>query len=91
MSAAPTFNEQFCQEAVRSGGYYWNGSWYPMAYRNPYPFYYDSYQSYRASGGQTDPAPGISYSRPAGSVERGGFGATGEAHGASGGEAGVGE
>src|SRR5271157_3820972 len=89
--APATFNEQFCQEAVSNGGYYWNGSWYPMVYSNPYPYYYDSYRSYRANGGQTDPAPGNVYGRPAGGVERGGFGATGEGHGASGGASGAGE
>ena len=83
--APASFNEQFCQDAVRNGGYYWNGAWYPMRYNNPYPFYYDSYNRYRASGGQTAAAPGIRYGRPAGGVQHGGFGATGEGHGSSGG------
>src|SRR5579862_7732662 len=88
---ARTFNEKACQDAVHSGGYYWNGSWYPMTYAHPYPFYYDSYQSYRTSGGTTSgAAAAASYSRPAGAVERGGFGSTGDAHGSSGGES-VGE
>ena len=34
------FNDMACQEAVRSGGYYWGGSWYPMTYHYPYPYYY---------------------------------------------------
>jgi hypothetical protein len=89
--ASATFSEQACQDAIRSGGYYWNGSWYPMMYRNPYPYYYDSYRSYRASGGTSSAAPAAAYSRPAGAVERGGFGTTGVGHGASGDAAGVGE
>ncbi len=86
--AARTFNAQACQDAVRGGGYYWNGAWFPMIYSHPYPYYYDSYQSYHGpSGGASS---GV-YARPgSSSVERGGFGSTGEAHGGSGGE-GVGE
>jgi hypothetical protein len=84
--ANQTFNAQACQDAVRSGGYFWNGTWYPMKYTHPYPFYYDSYQSYH---GPSSGASAASYAQPSG-VERGGFGSTGEAHGASGGE-GVGE
>ena len=79
-----SFNQQACQDAVQSGGYYWNGTWFPMTYSHPYPFYYDSYQQYRAKGGTSSAAPGITYGRPSGSsssgVERGGFGATGEGH-----------
>ena len=89
--ATATFSEQACQEAVHNGGYYWNGRWYPMTYRNPYPFYYDAYRSYQAGGGASSPAAAATYSRPAGSVERGGFGTTGEGHGGSGEAAGAGE
>lgn len=84
--AAETFNEMACQEAVRSGGYYWQGSWYPMVYSYPYPYYFDTYRRYVVSGGRVIAAPGNVYGRPsAGSssgVERGGFGSTGSAHGA---------
>lgn len=85
---AATFNEQACQDAVRAGGYYWGGTWYPMQYYRPYPFYYDRYHTYVSSGGAVTAAPAGSYSsRPGSSVVRGGFGANGEAHGAaSGGE-----
>ena len=48
---AATFNEQACQDAVRAGGYYWGGTWYPMQYYRPYPFYYDRYHTYVSSGG----------------------------------------
>ena len=88
--AAATFREQACQDAVHNGGYYWNGRWYPMMYRNPYPFYYDAYRSYQAGGGTSSAVPASTYSQPAG-VERGGFGATGEGHGASGDAPGAGE
>lgn len=85
---AATFNEQACQNAVSSGGYYWHGSWYPRTYSQPYPYYYDQYHGYVARGGTVVSEPGTSYSRPASSTVRGGFGSSGEAHG--GGEAGHG-
>lgn len=77
-----SFNEMACQDAVRGGGYYWGGSWYPMQYSQPYPYYFDHYRSYVSRGGTVVSAPGTSYARPAGSVVRGGFGATGVGHGA---------
>jgi hypothetical protein len=76
---AATFNEQACQDAVAKGGYYWGGDWYPMNYSHPYPYYYDGYRGYVARGGAVVAAPAGSYSP--GSVERGGFGAAGGAHG----------
>ena len=70
-----------CQEAIRNGGYYYGGSWFPMTYSNPYPYYYDSYRGYVSHGGSVSTAPYASYSRPAGApasgVERGGFGSSG--------------
>jgi hypothetical protein len=83
-----SFNELACQEAVRRGGYYYGGSWFPMVYRYPYPYYYDSYRTYVGGGGSVFSAPAGSYARPGGSgtsspgVERGGFGSTGAGHGA---------
>jgi hypothetical protein len=78
------FNELACQEAVSRGGYYWGGSWYPMTYSYPYPYYYDSYHTYVVRGGSVSAAPVGSYSAPSGSsVQRGGFGSTGVAHGSS--------
>ena len=77
-----------CQEAVRGGGYYYNGSWFPMMYRQPYPYYYDSYRGYVQRGGPVNASPGASYARPSGGssasqgVERGGFGSSGGGHGA---------
>ena len=85
---AATFNEQACQQAVRDGGYYWNGSWFPIVYHYPYPYYYDSYRRYSSSGHAVVPAPAGAYGHPAagapaaGGVERGGFGSTGAGHGA---------
>ena len=80
-----SFNEMACQDAVRSGGYYYGGSWYPMVYSNPYPYYYDHYRTYVSGGGRVVGAPAGSYARPGGAtsspgVERGGFGSTGAAH-----------
>ena len=88
---AQSFNELACQEAVQSGGYYWGGSWYPMAYHYPYPYYYDSYHTYVSRGGRVIAAPVGSYSRPAGVTSpssggtvRGGFGSTGAGHSSGG-------
>jgi len=91
--AAESFNEIACQDAVRDGGYYWQGTWFPMTYSYPYPYYYDSYHRYASSGGRVVSEPGKSYGRPSAStpgaahsgssgVERGGFGSTGSGHGA---------
>ncbi len=89
-----SFNEQACEEAVRSGGYFWNGAWIPMTYHYPYPYYYDSYRRHVAAGHVVHAEPGKSYGRPAaaaapGSVShpsspgvvRGGFGSVGAGHG----------
>jgi len=83
-----TFSTEACQEAVRSGGYYWHGSWFPMVYSNPYPYYYDSYRSYVSRGGSVRSAPAQAYGRPSGTsgshsgatVPRGGFGGIGAGH-----------
>jgi hypothetical protein len=86
------FNDFACQEAVRSGGYYWGGSWVPMRYGYPYPYYYDHYRTYVGSGGRVYSAPSGSYARPGGSsapasgVTRGGFGSTGGGHSSGAGE-----
>jgi hypothetical protein len=86
---AESFNELACQDAVRSGGYYWGGSWYPMVYHYPYPYYYDSYHTYVRRGGRVYAAPAGSYGRPGGAgvsapssggTVRGGFGSTGSSH-----------
>jgi hypothetical protein len=79
---AATFSDQACQDAIAKGGYFWNGSWYPMNYSHPYPYYYGSYQAYIANGGTVVAAPASAYSPAAGAVERGGFGEAGAAHGA---------
>ena len=74
---ASSFNEMACQDSVRSGGYYWGGSWYPMIYHYPYPYYYDRYRGHLSRGGSVVAAPSSSYSHPGASVTRGGFGSTG--------------
>jgi hypothetical protein len=81
------FNDLACQEAIRSGGYYWGGSWVPMRYSYPYPYYYDSYRTYVSTGGRWYSSPSSSYARPSSSgVTRGGFGSTGSSHSSGGGE-----
>src|SRR5689334_10177061 len=74
--AAATFNDEACRQAVDHGGYYWGGSWYPMHYGYPYPYYYDNYRRYASSGGSVTTYPTGAYSRSASGVERGGFGST---------------
>jgi hypothetical protein len=59
------FDERACQDAVAFGGYYWRGTWFPVTYSNPYPFYYDSYRTYVSRGGRIYTAPANSYSHPA--------------------------
>lgn len=85
---AATFDDQACRDAVANGGYYWNGTWHMMHYSHPYPFYFDSYHSYRMSGGSVSAAPAGSYSRSGpsmGGADHGGFGGAAAAHGAHGG------
>lgn len=84
-----SFNELACQDATRSGGYYYGGMWIAMMYRHPYPYYYDNYRTHVAKGGRVVAAPAGSYARPGGavsspSVTRGGFGSIGAGHGVGG-------
>jgi hypothetical protein len=80
------YNDLACQEAIRSGGYYWGGSWVPMRYSYPYPYYYDHYRTYVVSGGHVYSSPSSSYASPSSSgVTRGGFGSTGASHSGGGG------
>lgn len=81
--APATFNEFACQEAVSSGGYHYNGTWYPMTYSHPYPYYYESYHTYVGRGGAVRSVPSTSYVRPGGTVTRGGFGSSGSRFGGS--------
>jgi hypothetical protein len=89
------FDETACADAVRNGGYYWGGTWYPMRCSYPYPYYYDQYRTHISRGGSVSHAPSGSYAAPAagkrfgtgGSVSspgvtRGGFGSIGAGHGA---------
>ena len=86
---AAYFDDAACRNAVASGGYYWNGSWHMMHYSHPYPFYFDTYRSYRMRGGSVYVAPPGSYSHSAspsvGGADHGGFGGAAAAHGAHGG------
>lgn len=79
---ATYFDAQACENAVRSGGYYWRGAWVPMIYHNPYPYYYDSYRNHIQRGGTVRAAPSGSYTNPG--VSRGGFGSTGSSHSSGG-------
>jgi|SRR5579883_1913560 len=90
-----SFDAIACSDAIRGGGYYWHGSWVPMYYSHPYPYYFDSYRSRMSRGGSVVGVPAGAYARPgdgapagagdaghAGSgVTRGGFGSTGAGHG----------
>src|SRR5438067_33197 len=92
-----SFDAIACGDAVRGGGYYYRGSWYPMTYHYPYPYYYDAYRSHVSRGGPVVAVPPGAYGRPgasapgagtsapaAGGVTRGGFGSTGAGHSAGG-------
>ncbi len=78
---AASFNAPACQEAIRAGGYYYNGRWYASHYSHPYPYYYDSYNTYVSRGGSVHSSG--SYSHPSSSgVTRGGFGSSAHSSGA---------
>jgi hypothetical protein len=85
---ASYFDSTACADAVRGGGYYWHGTWYPMTYRYPYPYYYDGYQRHVQSGGKVFGTGSGAYARPSasspssspGGTVRGGFGSTGSGH-----------
>ena len=88
-----SFDATTCADSVRGGGYYWHGSWVPMSYGHPYPYYYDAYRMRVSRGGGVATAPAGAYARPAegggghgagapAGVTRGGFGSTGAGHGA---------
>src|SRR6185369_12232162 len=70
------FNQQACQEAIDGRGYYWGGTWYPMVYSHPYPYYFDSYRSYTSGGGRVYTAPSEAYRRST-TTSSGGSSATG--------------
>jgi hypothetical protein len=53
--AAATFNEVACQAAIQNRGYCWNGRWVRMKYRQPYPYYFDVYDEFVATGGIATP------------------------------------
>src|SRR5882672_10105759 len=61
---APSFDAVACGDAIRSGGYYYGGHWYGMAYHFPYPYYYDAYRTHVTRGGAVVTAPAGTYARP---------------------------
>jgi hypothetical protein len=75
------FNGQACQVAIRHNGYCSGGAWVRMAYQWPYPYYYDSYSAFVASGGLAAPSLAEQCGHAGFFVAhgwgRGGFGATG--------------
>lgn len=54
---AATFNAKVCAAAVRHNRYCTGGQWVPMQYQQPYPYYYDAYQSYLSGGGVVTSLP----------------------------------
>ena len=90
--AAATFNETACQAAIQDRGYCWNGKWIRFRYHYPFPYYYDAYQEYLASGGAVTAAmvdscgPGRrgGFVSGAHAVSRAGFGSKGACHAAHG-------
>src|SRR5665811_315100 len=82
-----SFNEMACQDATRSGGYYYGGSWYPMMYRYPYSYYYEHCLMHVSNCARVMSAPGGSSARPlrvasSAVVTDGRFGSIGAGHGA---------
>lgn len=66
-----SFDQSACQGAIVA---------HPQVYSHPYPYYYGRFSAYRAANAiEVEGAH-------SGSSERGGFGATGEAHGGGAGE-----
>jgi hypothetical protein len=56
-----TFNQPACEVAVQQNGYHYHGAWVPYFYTNPYPFYFNRYNSYVARGGTIYSAPLSAY------------------------------
>jgi hypothetical protein len=83
---AGTFNVKACKVAVKHSGYCDGSTWVPTTYQERYPYYYDSYQAYLATGGVATAAEAGNCRRPhygffgIHGVSRGGFGATGAGH-----------
>jgi hypothetical protein len=85
---ASTFNEQACEAAVQNRGYCWNGRWVRMKFHYPYPYYYDAYQQFTASGGMVSALEVGSCGPPvrvisADGSSRAGFGSRGAGHGSA--------
>jgi hypothetical protein len=82
---ASSFNQQACEAAIQNHGYCWNGRWVNLKYHYPFPYYYDVYFDYIATGGVANPAVvgscGPSRVTNGGSgVHRAGFGSAGACH-----------
>jgi len=83
---AGTFNTKACKVAVQHHGYCAGSNWVPMTYSAPYPYYYDSYQTYLANGGVAAAAEAGNCRSPhyglfgVHGISRGGFGSTGSGH-----------
>jgi hypothetical protein len=74
--SARSFNPAVCQTAVKRHGYCDGTAWVPRTYQG-YPYYYDIYQAYTATGGIVIQAPSAACHVP---LFRGGFGAFAAAH-----------
>jgi hypothetical protein len=80
---AVTFNIKACKTAVQHKGYCAGSTWVPTIYQERYPYYYDSYQAYLATGGVITAAETGNCRSPHSGffgmhgVSRGGFGSTG--------------
>jgi hypothetical protein len=72
---AATFDPKVCRTAVHRSGYCSQGLWIPMSYPQTYPYYYNLYQDFVATGGVAVPASETKCRRP--SVTHGGFGVIG--------------
>ncbi|MCU1336951.1 MAG: hypothetical protein JWO19_2532 [Bryobacterales bacterium] len=81
-----SFNTKACKIAVQRKGYCDGSAWVPATYQESYPYYYDSYQAYLATGGVVTAAEAGNCRRPhyglfgGRGLSRGGFGSTGAGH-----------
>ena len=87
---AATFNIKACKVAVQHKGYCAGSTFVPATYQQSYPYYYDSYQAYLATGSVATSAEAGNCRRPHSGFfgthgfSRGGFGSTGGGHHAGG-------
>ena len=79
--APGSFNARACKRAISVAGYCSGGTWIGTTYHEQYPYYYDLYRQWVATGGEVVPGDDCGYptshfasAANGHSVARGGFG-----------------